>query len=151
MAVVNDTVATFSNNDESDTCLIEFKLIGDSIITIEQKKGDCFAAMAVTYNGIYKNSKKISSVEDTENLFTLGIFKTEKEDSLFKSLVGNSYSLFVNSTQLTSKDEDLDSLNAIVRSSGVIRSSGVRGLFTFMENIIMTDSSKQYMGGCNRR
>jgi len=134
MAIVNGNVATFLNKDESDTCLIQFKLTGDSIITINQKQGFCYSAMAVTYDGDYKNSKRLPETERAENLTSLGIFKTEKEDSIFKSLVGDSYSLFVNSTQLTSEDEDLDSLNATVLSSGV------RGLFTFMENIIMTDS-----------
>lgn len=133
IAIVNGNFAVFQNKDESDTCLIQFKLIGDSIIAIDQKQGFCFAGMAVTYDGDYKNSKNLPEAEITENLTSLGIFETEKEDSIFKALVGNSYSLFINSTQLTSEDEDLDSLNATVRSSGV------RGLFTFMENIIMTD------------
>lgn len=134
MAIINGNFAIFLNKDESDTCLIQFKLIGDSIIAIDQKQGFCSAGMAVTYGGDYKNSKKLPEVEITEDLKSLGIFETEKEDSMFKALVGNSYSLFVNSTQLTSEDEDLDSLNT------TIRSSGVRGLFTFMENIIMIDS-----------
>lgn len=135
MAVVNGTSAIFYNEDEFDTCLIQFNLINDSIITIDQKYGDCFAAMAVVYDGDYKNSKYLSGTEPTEDLKSLGIFETKKEDSIFRYLVGNSYPLFVNSTQLTSEDDDLDGFDATVRSSGV------RGLFTFMENIIMIDSS----------
>lgn len=134
MALVNDSIAAFTNNDEGDSCLIEFNLIGDSIITINQKKGNCFTAIAVTYSGLYRNSNKIADKESKEDMLTLEIFKTRKEDSLFRSLVGDDYSLFVNSTQLTSEDEDLDSLNTTVRSSGV------RGLYTFMENIIMIDT-----------
>ena len=134
MAIVNGNIAIFSNKDESDTCLIQFILIGDSVIAIDQKQGFCFAGLAVTYDGDYKNSKNLTKAESAESLMSLGIFKTEKEDSIFKSLVGDSYSLFVNSTQLISEDEDLDSLNATVHSSGV------GGLFTFMENIIMADS-----------
>jgi hypothetical protein len=135
MAVVRDSIATFINSEETDTCLIEFILIGDSVIRIKQKRGNCFTALAVTYDGYYKNSKKISIKGNEEDLVTLGILKTREQDSLFRALVGESYSLFVNSTQLTSEDDDLDSLNITVRSSGV------RGLYTFMENIIMIDSS----------
>jgi hypothetical protein len=134
MAIVNGHLAIFSNREESGTCLIQFKLIGDSTIVIDQKRGYCFAGMGVTYDGDYKSSKGLPEAEPTENLISLGIFKTKKDDSIFKALVGNSYALFVNSTQLTSEDDDLDSLNAAVRSSGV------RGLFTSVENIIMTDS-----------
>lgn len=133
MAIVTGDIARFSTNEDHDSCLIEFKLIGDSIITIAQKKGNCFAAMSVTYSGEYKNVK-FSTGSDKATLKNLGIFKNEKEDLAFKSLVGNSYSLFVNSTQLTTEAEDLDGINATVRSSGV------RGLFTLMENIIMNDT-----------
>jgi hypothetical protein len=135
MAIVNDNLAIFSHTDESDTCRIHFKLIGDSVITIDQKQGSCFAGMAVTYDGVYKKPTVQQETGTTETLTSLGIFKNEKEDSTFKSLVGDDYSIFLNSTQLTSEDEDLDGLNATVRSSGV------RGLFTFMENIIMIDAA----------
>lgn len=107
--------------------------MGDSIITIGQKKGTCFAGMAVTYDGAYKN-ENLPEEEASANLISAGVFTTEKEDTAFKSLVGENYSLFVNSTQLISESEDLDNFNASVHSSGV------RGLFTAMENIIMIDS-----------
>ena len=113
--------------------MLEFKLTGDSAITIEQKKGICYAGMGVSYDGQYKNSKIVSEEKD-ETLLSLGIFKTEKEDSLFKSLVGSDYSLFVYSTQTTSEEEDLDSLHAKVYYSGVT------GLYTIQENIVMIDS-----------
>jgi hypothetical protein len=132
MAIVSGNSAVFSSFDESDTCLMQFELIGDSIIAIDQK-GFCFAGMGVSYSGQYNNAKTRKG-ETTETMTSLGLFPTEKQDSIFKDLVGTSYSLFVNSTQLTSEDEDLDGLNATVRSSGV------RGLFTIMENIVMVDS-----------
>lgn len=134
VAAVNGNFAIFSGPDESGTCLIQFKLIGDSIIAIDQMQGTCFAGVAVTYSGKYKNYKDLAASETTETLTSLGIFETEKEDSIFRALVGDNYSLFVNSTELTSEDDDLDALSATVRSSGV------RGLFTSMENIIMHDS-----------
>jgi hypothetical protein len=134
MAVVRENIAVFFNSNKNDTCLVEFKLMGDSSITIEHKKGMCYAGMGVTYDGQYKNSKILPEEKD-ENLVSLGIFKTEKDDSLFRSIVGDKYNAFVTSTQFTSEDEDMDSLKAKVYTSGVT------GLFTIQENIIMMDSA----------
>jgi hypothetical protein len=132
-AVVKENTALFYSSNENDTCVIEFRLIGDSTITIEHKKGSCYAGMGVTYDGQYKNSKILPEEKD-ETLLSLGIFQTEKEDSLFRSLVEDKYDAFVYSTQTTSEEEDLDSLHAKVYSSGVT------GLYTIQENIIMVDS-----------
>ncbi len=135
MAYVTNNFASFSISDEYDSCVVEFKLSGDSVITITQKNGLCMTGLNVTYTGKYlkrKTSTKISEKEQT--LIDLGILRNEREDSIFRKIVGNKYSLFINSTQVTSEDEDLDSLNARVISSGVT------GLFTYMENIIMVDS-----------
>ncbi len=132
-AVFRDSIAIFYTATEYDTCLIEFKLIGDTSIIIEQKKGLCYAGMGVTYDGEYKNLQILPKAEE-ETLLSLGIFETEKEDSLFKVLVGENYALFVYSTQTTSEDEDLDDLHSKVYSSGVT------GLYTISENIIMVDS-----------
>jgi hypothetical protein len=133
VAVVKDNTALFYNSNENDTCLLRFKLLRDTSITIEHEKGICYAGMGVSYNGQYKNSKTLPKEKD-ETLLSLGIFKTEKEDSLFKSLVGDKYGAFVYSTQTTSEEDDLDSLNAKVYTSGVT------GLYTIQENIIMVDS-----------
>ena len=138
MAIVKDNIAIFSDYDQPDTCLIQFTLLSDSVILIDRKHGMCSAGMGVGYSGYYKNVKYISKVELNEDLFSLGILKTEKENTIFKALVGDSYSQFVNSTQLTSELVDLDSLNVIVKSSGV------RGLFTFMEYIIMSNSLNEF-------
>lgn len=135
LASVEGNTATYLEINDGDTCLIFFKLFADSAITIDQKNGSCYAGMSVSYSGDYKNKKLLPKKERFKTLYELEIFKSRTEDSLFKILVGESYSLFVNSTQLTSIDDDLDSLHSIVQSSGV------RGLFTFMENIIMIDSA----------
>lgn len=136
MAIVSGNSANFSSYYESDSCIIKFELLGDSIITIDQKKGFCFAGMGVVYDGQYKNfAKKNQNDQTTESMINVGVLSTDKQDSIFKTLVGDSYTLFVNSTQITSNDDDLDGFNAKVYSSGV------RGLFTVMENIVMLDSS----------
>lgn len=136
VAIVENNTATFYRTYESDTCLLKFKLVGDSIIEINYERGLCNAGNGVVYDGIYTNSKFILKEEKQETLISVGIFKSERIDSTFKSLVGDSsYTLFINSTQFVFDDEDLDNLNAHIYSSGI------RGLFTEMENIIMIDSA----------
>lgn len=133
-ASVKNRVAIFINSGVYDSCLIEFRLINDTSIIIEQKKGLCLAGMGVTYDGEYKNSKMLPKEEKAETMLSLGVFKTIKEDSLFESLVKVSYKLFVYSTQTTAEIEDLDSLHSRVISSGVT------GLYSIQENIVMIDS-----------
>ncbi|WP_153796636.1 hypothetical protein [Foetidibacter luteolus] len=138
-AIVTDETATYTEYDELDSCILEFKLSGDSLIVIRQIKGDCMAGMAVSYGGDYINEDKIAAkTAAEETLLSIGLFNNVKQDSLFRLLTGDKYSLFVNSTQLTSDEEDLDSLQVKVYASGV------RGLFTIMENIIMTDSADHF-------
>lgn len=138
IAIAIDTaIAIYSSKEENDSCKIEFKLVGDSII-VREAGNKCVTAVGVMYSGVYKNETYITfenGDEQHKTLFDLEIFKTERTDSIFRLLVGNDYSLFVKSTQLISEDEDLDSLNSVVRSSGI------RGLFTQMENIIMIDAA----------
>jgi hypothetical protein len=145
-ALVDGNTAIYYLTENYDTCLLTFEIFGDTLIIMSQEKGNCFAAMGVTYEGNYFNSKyktkakttgKSNSKEDgNKSLLSLGIFDNLSEDSIFKRLTREDYDLFINSTQLTSDDDDLDHFNAKVKSSGV------RGLFTIMENIIMIDSSK---------
>ena len=138
-AIIKDSVATFHSSDEYDTCRITFTLRGDSIIAVDQQMGQCGAAMGVDYSGNFYSEKyphKPKQDEDSvsETMTSLKILNATADSSL-KTLTGKDYNLFVNSTQLTSDDDDLDSLNVKVHASGV------RGLFTEMENIVMIDSS----------
>jgi len=138
IAIVNDNMAIYLNKDETDSCLIHFMLLGDSVIKIDQLSGICGAGNGVSYGGVYKNARLLPKAkEKTKNLFDLGIFKTAKEDSIFRLLVGDSYELFASTTQQTSEGDDLDSLHANVYASGI------NGLFTIAENIIMIDSSNR--------
>ena len=137
IAIATDTaIAIFSSNEKNDSCKIEFRLVGETII-VKQLGNKCLTATGVMYDGKYKNEDNLifeDGDDPNKTLLDLEIFITKNQDSIFKSLVGGSYSLFVNSTQLTSEDDDLDSMNTVVKSSGI------RGLFTLMENIIMIDS-----------
>jgi hypothetical protein len=47
-----------------------------------------------------------------ETLVTIGILKNDQEETQFRRLVGNDYDLFLNSSQLTAEESDLDSLAA---------------------------------------
>jgi hypothetical protein len=138
IAIATDTTAAiFSTKEGVDSCRFEFKLIGDTVVVVKESGNNCFAAIGVTYSGEYRNENllPLDDHEENKTLFDLEIFKTKEQDSIFRSLVGDKYPLFVTSTQLTSEDEDMDSLNAMVKSSAV------RGLYTQLENIIMIDPS----------
>lgn len=132
-AEIEGNKATYIEVNDIDTCIITFNLFGDTLITINQKTNNCFAGLGVNYSGNYKNELLIGKNKPIETLFSLGIFKNKQQDSVFRILVKDKYDLFLNSTDLITEREDLDNLNTIVKSSGV------KGLFTVMENIIMID------------
>ena len=117
--------------------LLSIALIGcssnshDTVINSDTSKVEK-APVAIDTN--FDKSTKAKEDKSSESMTSLGVFTTKRTDSIFKKLVGSSYSQFVNSTQLTSEDDDLDGLNSTVYSSGV------KGLYTIMENIIMIDS-----------
>ena len=133
-AIVIGTSAKYYKVEDLDTCILKFTLKGNTIL-IKQERGQCSAAMGVFYTGTY-HSYKSHKKEQSETLYHLGVFKSKRDDSLFRRLVKNYYDLFLNSAQLTSEDDDLDNLNSKVFSSGV------RGLYTQMESIIMINSNK---------
>ncbi len=138
VAVFTDSIATCNSVDENDTCIIHFTRFGDSLIVINTERGNCFTASGVTYDGKYYNAnyRKANKAQDNKpkTFVDLGILDSA-QDVLLRSITGADYRLFFNSTQLTSTDDDMDSLHAKVYSSGI------RGLFTEMENIVMVDST----------
>jgi len=119
--------AFYSKSTLGDTCRLQFFYRKDSIY-IQQLQGDCGAGNGVYYGGSYYAKK--AQPKDT-SLVSLGVLNSETQDSAFRKLVGNDYSLFVRSSQIITDEQDLDSLGAIVRSAGV------RGLFTIRENIVL--------------
>ena len=123
MAKVKNNVATFSSND----CLLKFTLQGDSKILIEETDCSFYKGMGVVFSGEYEKST---------TLVELGVLSNYKENSAFKDLVGDKYSLFIVSSQTICDEDDLDGLNAKVMSSWV------NGLNTILENIIIIDPSK---------
>lgn len=138
IARVTNGVATFIQIDDNDSCKITFTLKSDSVVIIEQLFGICQAAMGVDYSGEYKNIQKIQRENIVKpTLLTLNVLKLKEQDDELRNLVGeNMYLNYINSSQLINDEiKDIDSLNCQVIATGV------RGLFTFMENIIMIDTS----------
>ncbi len=135
-AKVSGNTARFYLKDDSETCILTFKLVGDSTIIVDQK-GTCGCGLNVWHSGSFIKEGSKADIEVEENLLTLKILKTKSQDSIFRALVGDNYESFVQTTQLTSKDDDLDTLNASVMASGI------RGLFTSMENIIMINDENE--------
>lgn len=129
----------FFRSAEDNKCSLVLTLKGDSVITVSTKGCEDMGGMGVAFDGKFFNAKYVSKTKkkaDVPTLITLGILNNE-EDQTFRKLVGKNYETFLNSTQLTNDDvKDLDDMHA------KITASGVRGLFTFQENIIMVDSAK---------
>lgn len=133
-AAISRDSALFLTTEDEDSCIFRFKRLGDSVILVERIKGECGGAHVI-FDGRYVHQKYFKEIE--ENLLTLNIMESATQDSVFRTLVGKEYQNFVNTTHLVSSEDDLDS------SGSTVVVSGVRSLFTSMEYIIMTDSSRQ--------
>jgi hypothetical protein len=122
-----------SFSDEEEECTLSFTLFGDTLIKIEQNESSCGAGNGVSFGGNYY--KKGYKKPTPETLLSLGVFTSQKQEDAFIKLAGEYYKQFLSSSQIVSKEENLDPFKAEVNASGV------RGLFTSMENIIMIDDS----------
>jgi hypothetical protein len=136
-AKVAGSVASYFEIVDKDTCSITFQIYGDTLIQINQVKGNCFTAMGVYYDGKYINEKVAPSDNEQDYIDSFILLDDTAANKMLKKLVGSDFDLFVNSSQLSYPDTlDIDSLLANVHASGV------RGLFTEMENVVMVDSAK---------
>jgi hypothetical protein len=137
-AIIKDSIATYYFEDKYDKCKLKFILLSDSAVDIIQEIGLCSAPMGVIYSGRYYSTDYKRKLKNEEiDLISLGVLSVT-EDAKFRNLVGDSYSLFVSTTQLSYNQDDIDSLNFRVITAGV------RGMFTYMENIIMIDSANRF-------
>lgn len=120
--------ALYTKKEYGGACRIEFTFEGDSVY-VDQQEGNCEAGAGVYYSGYYyKNPPK----RPEETLLSLGMLDNEAQDKKFRTLVGDDYKLFVNSSQLVfEKQKDKDSLLAVVHQAAVKHSFSVR------ENIIL--------------
>jgi len=101
----------------------------DGKLTIDQQGGDLWAGLGVSFYGQYKRGEAIL-VPPT--LVEHGVFENPAQEKVFKALAGENYETFLEAFQLVWKEDDLDHIGARVYHGGV------RGLFTYMEGIIMT-------------
>lgn len=78
-------------------CKLTIHLLSDSIIQIEGSKCDAYGGKGVSYTGRFVNNKYLPPKTHT-TMISLHVFNKQQDNS-FRSLVGNSYNAFVNSTQ----------------------------------------------------
>ncbi|MCW3122736.1 MAG: hypothetical protein JWQ38_2228, partial [Flavipsychrobacter sp.] len=135
MAVVEGNKAAYFSLEGNDTCIIAFELFGDSLISVEQVKGSCLTGIGVVYSGSYY-SAKYAAAKSMDKDKKVQLLDDAADNALLKKLVGSEYDVFVSTTQQTTEDTDVDNFNAKVYTSGVA------GLFTLMENIIIINANK---------
>jgi len=129
VAVRDDAEAVFK--DRETKCNVRFSWGSDYLFL--SPSPDCLSmgGMGVTFHGEYRKGK----VERrTPTLTELGILAANVTEKAFSALVGKDYELFLSRFHLRSDETDLDGLGAKVVSGGV------RGLYTFMEAIVMSRS-----------
>jgi hypothetical protein len=93
-----------------------------------KEEGNLGAGMGVGYSGEYQKGKAVLL---PPTLTEHKVFSNSAEEEVFKTLVSDQYDTFLISFHLVSEEKDLDQIGATVYSGGV------RGLFTYMEGIIM--------------
>lgn len=130
----NNNIAVYKNNDN---CKLIFKLYGDTLIIVEQDGcfGPDYGGLGVRFFGSYYNSSKIDINKklNSFDLVKIGVFDNYKLDSLFRSLVKEDYLKFINSSHLIHKKDS---------GNYIIIESGIRGMYAYMENIIIIEKSK---------
>jgi hypothetical protein len=137
VATVDGNRAIYTDPHHKE-CILEFLYKNDHVLEVEQSADNCAAGHGVTYPGTYENTLFKSQEVKSPTLVELGILQTPAQEKIFRGLVGDYYETFLNSTQLVTEETDLDKLHAKVFASGI------RGLFSFMENIIMYNKSNEF-------
>ncbi|QKS43594.1 hypothetical protein HUB94_03410 [Paenibacillus cellulosilyticus] len=122
--------AVFTGNGLTLTFILQ-----DSYLTITAE-GDStyYAGAGVAFGGQFVRDNTLHSLD----LLQLNVLPSKDLDDQFRDLVGDDYSLFVNSFQIIDSypDEDLPETTVVT--------GGVRGLFTEMEAIIMYDDNATF-------
>lgn len=128
IAYIDANTATF---DDGKGGTLTFTINNDSIEIKQSVAMHNYAGMGVAFMGSYDNVANIQPRVETTDYFTqCKIFKDDQEQK-FVQLVGDNYKKFTGTAHLLFKEDDLDGFGAQVTRMGV------RGLFTFMESIIM--------------
>lgn len=133
MANLENDNAVFIDTSKFTDCKLQFQLFKDSILVTESG-GNCGAGMGVTYSGTYYSSAALPKKDNT--ISGVSVLENAAANELLKEVTGKHYQLFQESSQLVNNEEEsLDGPGLKVQTAGV------RGLFTLMENIVMTDES----------
>jgi hypothetical protein len=125
-------------SSEVKGCKLIMHISGDSVINItDENTCNGYGGMGVGFSGKFVNQKFLPK-EKKETLITLKIL-TEQQDAVFKPLVDTNYQHFVDCTELINDRSDIKT----EEFGAKVISSGVRGLYTYMEYIIMIDQQNQ--------
>lgn len=124
--------AFFKSPEKDVDCEVTFKK-GTEALEVETSEGcSYYGGQGVWFSGKFGHDEP---KEEELSLYDRGIFSSTEEEDAFKALVGDKLEAFLDTIQLTSDEKDLDNLGAEVTRSGV------RGLFTIQESLIMHDKS----------
>ena len=136
-ASMNGEKARFAEKHEgggggTHECIVDFVLRSKAIEI--STNGDCrgYGGEGVVFEGIYLREKP-QAAELT--LRRLDDAWTAENDRVFAQLTGKDYKTFADTCQMVGAVDDLDHFGAKARACAV------RGLYTYMESIIMTTAS----------
>jgi hypothetical protein len=133
-AFIKNNEATFVST-EVKGCKLVMRIIGDSVINItDQNTCISYGGMGVGFSGRFINTK-ILPKEKAQTLVGLNILDT-KQDAIFRALVDTGYQRFVDCTEMI---EDRTGQKPLDNFDAKVIASGVRGLYMYMEYIIMID------------
>jgi hypothetical protein len=129
---------TGSGGGATQECIVDFVLRSKAIEISTNDGCQGYGGEGVVFDGSYLHEKP-KAAELTLRGLHFSPAKddvwTDENDRIFAQLTGKDYKKFAETCQLIFAIDDLDEFGAKVHACGV------RGLFTFMESIIMTTAS----------
>jgi hypothetical protein len=129
---------TGSGGGATHECIVDFVLRSKAIEINTNDGCQGYGGMGVVFDGSYLREKP-KPTEITLKGLHFSPAKddvwTDENDRVFAQLTGKDYKQFAETCQLVFTNDDLDQFGAKVHACGV------RGLFTFLESIIMTTAN----------
>ncbi|MFK2827257.1 S-layer homology domain-containing protein [Bacillus sp. B190/17] len=123
-------------SDPDFGCKLTFIHKGESIQVSQSAACESYGGIGTFFNGDFALNPK----EIKPTLYQNGVFSSEVQDKKFQQLTGSDYQIFVDNMQMIAADSYDTEVN------GVIKAGGVRGLYTFMEAIIIIGNDGHYYG-----
>jgi hypothetical protein len=132
-AYVKGNEAVFKSS-EIEGCKLVMRISGDSVINItDENTCNGYGGIGVGFSGKFVNQKLLPK-EKKQTLISLNIL-TEQQNAIFAPLVDTNYQRFVDCTEMIEDRSD----KKTEEFGAKVFCSGVRGLYTYMEYIIMID------------